>query len=582
MKNILGFLFLLLFCKIPTGFSQWQQLKSFDGGAVTSLCMIDDKTLLAGTKTAGIYISRNASETWDPASADFFKSNISGLFYYNKTIYACINGEGIFKSVDIGKTWSLLSNEFKNKELKHFLVKGASMFLSTGLGGIYKSFDSGKTWKEIRIPAIDYDVNCLLKTDSTLIAAVDVAGVYVSFNDGDEWFEASDGIQNKNVLSLVQFQKKIYAGTKGGGVFYTDDGCRNWKDCNQGLQAKNIRQLSVFNNSLMVGTQAGVYNYDLMLNTWIPISEKLNKSRVNAFLLNSKSKYFVADVSGILRSGLSKDDWSAANAGIYAHQVNHLISFQNQLYIYANYASWITKDKGVTFEPQNYSPSFIGFSKEMGRLFPFRAVQLGAKKPANTDTVVYDIYDKGMKFMVETRTAVFAGTYEGVYVSYDKGNEWYPSVTGLKGKDVAAMVKLDSLVFVAIDKVIYYTDNQGKSWQLSTEAKDYKLNKLISLGDKVFAATNKGLLYTANGKQWANAGLFDGQANISDVKADDKGNIFVSTYNMGIYKATLAQFNWQSFSDKLPRKEIMCMEWMNDILYAGTAGSGIFWIQLTQ
>ena len=193
-------------------------------------------------------------------------------------------------------------------------------------------------------------------------------------------------------------------------------------------------------------------------------------------------------------------------------------------------------------------------------------------KPANkTDSelpIEYDILwesagDLGQRVycLLNLGTILFAGTYQGLYISADSGQTWTVTKNGLSITTVRAMVEKDGNIFAAggiLDGGVCVSTDSGKSW---TDAKDGLPNTSVSSlavnGRHLYAGTFAYGVFISedNGAHWhaINKGL---PSTIGDVTylAGDK-NYMVACVNSdtdGVYLSRDNGSMWSNISQGLP------------------------------
>lgn len=123
----------------------------------------DPDTLLAGTRPAGLYRSRDRGATWEelavPGLATFSKINMGPtrvtqiLFdpFDRDTVWATVEIGGIYRSDDRGTTWTLLEHGLVSNDVHGIAVArngvGSSVVLASTNRGLHRSDDRGENWQ---------------------------------------------------------------------------------------------------------------------------------------------------------------------------------------------------------------------------------------------------------------------------------------------------------------------------------------------------------------------------------------------------------------------------------------------------
>ncbi|MEW6556238.1 MAG: OmpA family protein [Elusimicrobiota bacterium] len=233
--------------KSDDGKTNWQRIDEGINDVVVSVEMDAKKTLYVGTKTKGIFETKDLGATW--------KEDNDGLFEISKGIYPEIfditvqpktnkkyvaTANGIYKKE---KKWDSVSKEvvqrlcFSPKEPK-------KLYAGNKKGGLFLSNDAGKSWnllikeedetKPVRSIAVDPD------TAKVFVARGD-EGILVS--DDDKLFRAKNYGLPTPIPPLKVHSVKINPKNSSNIFVATDKGVfvsRNrgdiWKDYNDGLE----------------------------------------------------------------------------------------------------------------------------------------------------------------------------------------------------------------------------------------------------------------------------------------------------------------------------------------------------------
>jgi len=144
-------------------------------------------------------------------------------------------------------------------------------------------------------------------------------------------------------------------------------------------------------------------------------------------------------------------------------------------------------------------------------------------------------------FAFGTPNKIFAGTYDGVYLSTNSGASWAARNAGIENIAINALsIDANGHLFAA------------------------------SAGDGIFYSTDEGLSWDPR-----NSGL--GSLNISSVKITPNGDIYAGSRDQGIYRSTDQGLSWMPANGDLPDLRIRTIAISaNSELYSGTETAGIF------
>ncbi len=201
--------------------------------SVISIEMSNSGTLWVGTME-GLYKSTDEGENWSFTQRRGRVEAIeSRLDHPNCVVYNVQYG-GYFRTEDNGNTWQQINDGIpvnswgydRAKELISLPGQSSTFFLATYLGHIYKSTDSGNTWQLFKSNLISHTLESLAINRSNPVEMWTVsrdAGVYASSNGGESWQKESPGLDIESVQPrsiLVSESGTIWLATEGQGVYY--------------------------------------------------------------------------------------------------------------------------------------------------------------------------------------------------------------------------------------------------------------------------------------------------------------------------------------------------------------------------
>ena len=231
----------------------WQQTQQRLGPGlgwrVIAFAPSDPRTVYAGTSAffsagvfdgampaAGVYVSRDGGETWDPANdAVSATANVADLAIDPRNaqvVYAAAANHGLLKSSSGGTGWATvdLGPGVSAGALSVAVHPSEPGVLYAGLahGGLYRSEDNGSSWQlsmagmpaEPRLTDIVFD-----PTDPQVLYAADsFSGVYRSSDGGRTWRQINTALRTRavNSLAISADGRHLYAGTEGEGAFRLD------------------------------------------------------------------------------------------------------------------------------------------------------------------------------------------------------------------------------------------------------------------------------------------------------------------------------------------------------------------------
>ncbi len=231
--------------------------------------------IYAGSYRRGIFVSKDAGETWD-AAGDIFRGRLAapGLAINpgdEDVLFARVLFQRIYKSDNGGDTWRAvwigMSDDTEVETMAIAPSDPAVMFAGTNFG-VFVSRDGGESWRPRGLSddssrwasyrnvfAIWIDPR-----DPRQVLAGATDGLYRSDDTGETW--TPSGLLQFTVTSLARDGRgNFFAGTKYGGVWISRDGAKSWERFGVGLDDASVNALVMDDarGVLYVATTRGVF-----------------------------------------------------------------------------------------------------------------------------------------------------------------------------------------------------------------------------------------------------------------------------------------------------------------------------------
>jgi hypothetical protein len=163
-------------------------------------------------------------------------------------------------------------------------------------------------------------------------------------------------------------------------------------------------------------------------------------------------------------------------------------------------------------------------------------------------------------------------------------SQWQECNNGLTNKTVYSLGVLNGKIFAGTFNGIFVSSDDGESWVLCNNGISYndttKANRVTFIkviGNKIFAGV-EGTLYLSedSGETWVNKfnKLADNQYQLSMDIANEK--LFLGVYGAGMYCSENYGNNWVLKNNGLTEKWILSVAAQGNKIFCGTGGSGIF------
>lgn len=508
------------------------------------------------------------------------------------------------------------------------IEKGGKLVFAGTERGLYRSTDKGQTWRylsDLRTVGIN-DLSVVVdKKKYTLFAASD-QGLQRSTDKGEHW-ESVTTVPNRALtlfpheLSKAEPGSRLWVGTDKG-LYFSDDGGENGQ-WSQGLRDRQI--LSLTHNStkavLFAGCDQGVYRSRDNGNTWESIDAGLAavSGRSLVTLSNpSATEVIVGTEQGIfasLNDGQRRDPmrWVRSNTGLDNSQILSLAVSDSGTEVMAGTTAgaFYSTDGGQRWK--NLSDGLTPVTR--AEALPI--VCLLAKIKTAQDTCWYAGTPEGLYCWSPTdsatlgeqpqwrglhsglaytniltlyplASALLVGTREGGLLRFDLDNQrWSP--TALNNTDVQTLAIEEKFWYAGtLREGLYRSVNSGRSWQQITQVRSGRGTlasddvQVTWTSDRLDGLLKAGDVINANGQSRSvlrsptpspNNGTQQQFTIDQPFKPDLEPNTSF-TINTGLTNRHIMAL--VVVPDPNANKTAQALEKEDLILYAGTAGSGVF------
>jgi photosystem II stability/assembly factor-like uncharacterized protein len=524
-------LFFTLFIIVSIASAQWVQTNGPYGGYVICFTMMNNN-IFCGTHEGGVFISTNDGASWN-------KTGLQGIYVNSlaasgNNLFAGTQG-GVFRSTDNGLTWNEVNTGITNRIILSVAISGNNIFAGATNGNIYLSTDNGNNWTSLST-GFPGNVQTLVVSGSDIYAGTGgyPGGVYISTDNGTTWTARNNGLTNTQVYSLAISGSNMIAGTYGGGVFSSTDNGANWTQVSNQLNDLNVLSVALSGTNIFAGTFTGLYLSTNNGGNWT----KIDSNSIRSLLIFGTN--ILAGGDGIIRSTNNGANWSKSFTGLIATVVRAVTG--SGQYLFAG-----TEGQGV-FRSTDNGASWMEVNNGLNNVF-----------------LIYTIAADG--------TNIYAGLYNGLYVSTNLGENWNP--TNIVDP-VYSIVVSGSEIYVASQDIWRSTDN-GSSWhQLSSNVSG---SSIAILGNNIFVGTRNGYVYrsTDNGNTWTNARIGPSYMNLKVTGLAIIDTIlFAGLEGAGVYRSTDKGQNWTEVNTGLTKKFVQSLIAYRNNLFVGTYQGNVF------
>ncbi len=170
---------------------------------------------------------------------------------------------------------------------------------------------------------------------------------------------------------------------------------------------------------------------------------------------------------------------------------------------------------------------------------------------------------------------ILAGTSNGMYHSFDHGNTWYKTSTGLTVEEVFSLaIDSQGLIYAGTKLGVFVSMDNGFNWRYKTiNLRVHSL--LVNPSDKVYAGTDFGIYQSTDyGETWFEVGL--SSLTVMSLVRSESGKLFAGTLQDGIYSSQEDSLLWSQSGLASLSVNALALN-PNGKLFAGTSLFGVFY-----
>jgi photosystem II stability/assembly factor-like uncharacterized protein len=502
---------------------------------------------------------------------------------------------GVFRSADNGNTWIKTKLNWHRGSLIA-VDRSNRVFIAWG-NSILRFTEFGDDEVEITHGIISDEVSALvLNSKGHLFAASKLDGVFRSLNGGETWEQINQGLTNTRIYSLaVNSNDDIFAGTNGDGVFRSSDNGIMWQPVNAGFtSSEGVCIAFDKNENILVGAFGDAYRSTDNGNHWERIGPSVGFGVISTIFVNSSNTIFLGTSDyGVFRSTDNGTTWQQVNTGIVNSTINALATGpDNSIFAGTNGGLFISND-GQDWKKINFPKTQIN-GIDVYDPFVEDIVSNPSTASIFVATVVSGLYrtnnSGGSWILVNPKFAdllainsdfqVFASG-DGLYRTDDNGNGWNKIDNGLGSADVSAIgIGNNNDVFVATNNGLFFSGDDGNLWQQAGSVGKNATGLVINKTGDLFAGfLGEGIYYSSNnGKTWEqrNEGLSNLSLNITSLLLDSHGVLYAGTL-AGAFLSGNNGKSWSPVHPDMSHTRIFSLTLDDeDNLFVGTDGNGVF------
>lgn len=534
-------LFAIAVCvAVPRLHARWISTGPFGGSAeVVVVDPADQDFLIAATKNAVFYGSRNAGSSWQPIHFPRqYVSMLHAVIFHPtqpSTFYAAIADDslpGLYKTTDGGASWNAVTGLGKGEVYSLAFFPGNPNIMAAGLRhGVWLSRDGGSTWNSIS-PADDAELQPV---------------VSVAFDP-------------ENVGT-------IYAGTPRL-PWKTTDGGANWDLIAEGMSTDSdiiaLRVDASRPSRVLIGACSGFWRSNNAGALWSKMSGiPFTSRRTYAFAQDSERPELI--FAGTSRGLYRTEDGGATWVNLCPNEIKSLAISGSVLYVATGDRGLLkSSDKGATLQPINegftsrnltrlaergeHLYTSTNFEADSGGLFSSSDSGLHWERVTDPARLGYE----NVIAVARTAGAMLVATRAGLFRSTDAGATWNKSKELFGGGKLTSIAALDEAVLVASDTGIYRSTDDGVSWSAVAGSRRGVTN-LMYAGPVVAVLPGELLVSNDQGATWASRHL-PFFVEVYDVAV--AGNHLIAGTSRGVFRSDDQAETWRAAESGLPRASI--------------------------
>ena len=574
----------------------WKPVKSLSGGSISLLSANTEGDILC-TSYNRIFKSTDEGNNWNEYFInEFISQPVTAFGFLKDDLWLIGAGEIIYRSTNSGLSWELIDSLTLDNVRCFVHLRGDSILAGTDRN-LLLSTDNGIIWTVV--PNWKIGATNIFKTDTRLFITSFTALYESDYNLG-QWDKTPFGKDGPQINGLIFHRgNSIFAYVpESGKIFYTTNGGNLWLFSslmipwtitgNPYVALDGSHYIITRQRGLCKSTNSGFY--------WERADSGLLTIPLKSLFLETPDALYFSDGLRIYKSTDNGSRWVQCNNGINALNINTFLFSGENIYIATNTNGFYKSiDRGETWESTGFaldsmdvisictepqSGIFAGthfdgvmHSTDYGSSFESQSNGITHSQNPNIYSLACDSTGKFKRIYAGTLGLYYFSSYQWEKFSYD--SLYLTDVYDIKfGRNSGE-------IYLATDNGIFYSYDYGENWYNISLRNKLITNILINSLD-MYAGTwsSDGVLYSPDdGYTWEirNNGLPD-FSMIKGMVQDSMGTIFAATLNSGIYATNDKGMNWQPVNSGLPTGSMGSIGISpKGTLYAATAGWGLYY-----
>lgn len=553
------------------GGDNWTEVGEWDFSGnfhLKDLVVAPDGSLFAATSClafscGGVHYSGDRGSTWTTrglTNTKVYGLAVSPNFAADQMIFAATES-GIYRSTDGGLSWSRVHSQTTNKiKISPGFSSDHTLFASGD--ALLRSNDGGLTWTKVLTGYVGaFALSPSFASDRKLFAAVwrhPNTELYYSSDAGETWNliweRPGDTIIDLALSPNFASDHTLFA-VSWNGVYRSTDGGNTWTRVGEKGRALAISPGFATDQTLFVGTDYGVYRSTDGGNTWQPLSS-LRRRKIRIMSLEP-SPTFATDRT-VFAGTLGEWVYRSINGGELWNQRICPICLYPVIF-------------SVAYSPNFASDRTVFLGSDGAGIY--RSTDGGNSWQLKNEGLSYFAHwvpSMAVSPDFQNDGTVFAGTWDGIYRSTNRGENWtrvaFPSKE-IYVIRISPSFSADRTLFAGLDDGVYRSTDGGNNWTGLglTKTLDLVLSPAFASDRTLFAATTEGVYRSTNGGTTWERKMITPTTSlaISGQFASDR-IIFAGT-DEGVYQSTDGGETWQPINDGLDDLRIWDLAYLNGV-----------------
>jgi photosystem II stability/assembly factor-like uncharacterized protein len=279
---------------------------------------------------------------------------------------------------------------------------------------------------------------------------------------------------NQNVISTFKSENVVLAGTENG-IYFNLEGETTWNQ-STGIKTEAFC-FSKYNNIIYVSSHDSIFKSNDNGISWVSLPKRFYTD-VNHISVWGSNIIAGTNSSGIKYSNDYGITWDLAGTSWQSHYTS-VIKKGNAFFATTEFSGYLQYSTDTT--GQNWrTPKGNGIKIGTGTTF----------QDIQSLTTINDSI-----LIAATNYSSTDTTYDGVYFSYDNGDNFTKRINGITKRSINSVANIGNVVFAATDGGgVFYSTDEGLNWHsLNDGLSNLTITNLFVHQSSLFACTSTGL-----------------------------------------------------------------------------------------